>query len=103
VIVALLPLIAVVLVLFLITGLAIPALPLHVRQELGLGTFVVGLSPEPSSRHRWFLAYGRAVTPTSAVPSEPLSPPGGGGGCRLALHSVARVRREIEAVAVVNS
>jgi MFS family permease len=43
VIVALLPLIAVVLVLFLITGLAIPALPLHVHQELGLGSFVVGL------------------------------------------------------------
>jgi MFS family permease len=41
--VALLPLIAVVLVLFLITGLAIPALPLHVHQKLGLGTFVVGL------------------------------------------------------------
>jgi MFS family permease len=43
VVVALLPLIAVVLVLFLITGLAIPALPLHVHQQLGLGTFVVGL------------------------------------------------------------
>jgi MFS family permease len=41
--VSLLPLIAVVLVLFLITGLAIPALPLHVHQKLGLGTFVVGL------------------------------------------------------------
>jgi MFS family permease len=40
---ALLPLIGVVLVLFLITGLAIPALPLHVHQQLGLGTFVVGL------------------------------------------------------------
>jgi MFS family permease len=43
VIVALLPLIAVVLVLFLITGLAILALPLHVHQGLGLGSFVVGL------------------------------------------------------------
>lgn len=43
VIVALLPLIAVVLVLFLITGLAIPALPLHVHQELRLGSFAVGL------------------------------------------------------------
>lgn len=41
--VALLPLIAVVLVLFLITGMAIPALPLHVHQQLGLGTFFVGL------------------------------------------------------------
>lgn len=43
VIAALFPLIAVVLVLFLITGLAIPALPLYVHQGLGLGTFVVGL------------------------------------------------------------
>jgi len=40
---ALLPLIATVLVLFLITGLAMPALPLHVDQTLGLGTFIVGL------------------------------------------------------------
>ena len=42
VVAALLPLIATVLVLFLITGLAIPALPLHVHQTLGLGTFIVG-------------------------------------------------------------
>ena len=39
----LLPLMAVVLVVFLITGLAIPVLPLHVHHGLGLGTFVVGL------------------------------------------------------------
>ena len=43
VVTALLPLMAVVLVVFLITGLAIPVLPLHVHQGLGLGTFVVGL------------------------------------------------------------
>lgn len=43
VVIALLPLMAVVLVVFLVTGLAIPALPLHVNQGLGLGTFVVGL------------------------------------------------------------
>lgn len=43
VVTALLPLIAVVLVLFLITGLAIPVLPLHVQHDLGLGTFIVGL------------------------------------------------------------
>jgi MFS family permease len=43
VVIALLPLIAVVLVIFLVTGLAIPALPLHVHERLGLGTFVVGL------------------------------------------------------------
>jgi MFS family permease len=40
---ALLPLMTAVLVVFLITGLAIPVLPLHVHQGLGLGTFVVGL------------------------------------------------------------
>src|SRR5215469_5154716 len=43
VVTALLPLMAVVVVVFLITGLAIPVLPLHVHQGLGLGTFVVGL------------------------------------------------------------
>jgi MFS family permease len=40
---ALLPLMAAVLVVFLVTGVAMPVLPLHVHQGLGLGTFVVGL------------------------------------------------------------
>src|SRR5438128_1360579 len=40
---ALLPIMAVVLVAFLIIGFALPVLPLHVHQGLGLGTFVVGL------------------------------------------------------------
>src|ERR1700716_4133935 len=40
---ALLPLMVVVLVVFLIIGLALPVLPLHVHQGLGFGTFVVGL------------------------------------------------------------
>jgi MFS family permease len=39
----LLPIMAVVLIAFLIIGLALPVLPLHVHQGLGLGTFVVGL------------------------------------------------------------
>jgi MFS family permease len=43
VVIALLPLMAAVLVVFLITGIALPVLPLHVHQGLGLGTFVVGL------------------------------------------------------------
>jgi MFS family permease len=43
VVIALLPLMAAVLVVFLITGLAIPVLPLYVHQGLGLSTFVVGL------------------------------------------------------------
>src|SRR3954453_22713200 len=43
VLMALLPIMAVVLVGFLVIGLALPVLPLHVPQGLGLGTFVVGL------------------------------------------------------------
>jgi MFS family permease len=43
VLVALLPIIAVVSIAFLVIGLALPVLPLHVHQGLGLGTFVVGL------------------------------------------------------------
>jgi MFS family permease len=37
------PIMAVVLIAFLVVGLALPVLPLHVHQGLGLGTFVVGL------------------------------------------------------------
>jgi MFS family permease len=40
---ALLPIMAVVFVAFLVIGVAMPVLPLHVHNELGLGTFVVGL------------------------------------------------------------
>src|SRR3954447_17401704 len=39
----LLPIMAAVFVAFLVTGLALPVLPLHVHQGLGLGAFVVGL------------------------------------------------------------
>jgi MFS family permease len=40
---ALLPIMAVVLIAFLIIGLALPVLPLHVHQGLGFGAFIVGL------------------------------------------------------------
>jgi MFS family permease len=40
---ALLPIMAVVFVAFLVIGVAMPVLPLHVHGGLGLGTFVVGL------------------------------------------------------------
>ena len=40
---ALLPIMGVVSVAFLVIGLALPVLPLHVHQDLGLSTFVVGL------------------------------------------------------------
>ncbi|HEX8096444.1 MAG TPA: arabinose transporter, partial [Pyrinomonadaceae bacterium] len=43
VVAALLPIMAAVFVAFLVIGLALPVLPLHVHQGLGLGTFVVGL------------------------------------------------------------
>jgi len=39
----LVPIMVVVLIAFLIIGLALPVLPLHVHQRLGLGAFVVGL------------------------------------------------------------
>jgi len=47
----LLPIMAVVLIAFLIIGLALPVLPLHVHQGLGLGTFVVGLVAGSRSGH----------------------------------------------------
>ena len=40
---ALLPVMGAVFISFLIIGLAMPVLPLHVHQGLGLGTFIVGL------------------------------------------------------------
>ena len=40
---ALLPIMMVVLVAFLVIGLGLPVLPLHVHEGLGLGTFAVGL------------------------------------------------------------
>ena len=43
VVAALLPIIAAVFTAYLVIGLAMPVLPLHVHQRLGLGTFVVGL------------------------------------------------------------
>lgn len=43
VVAALLPLMAAVLIAFLVIGAAMPVLPLHVHQDLGFSTFVVGL------------------------------------------------------------
>jgi MFS family permease len=40
---ALIPIMAVVLIVFLIIGLALPVLPLHVHQGLGFGAFIIGL------------------------------------------------------------
>jgi MFS family permease len=43
VVAALLPIMVAVFVAFLVTGIAMPVLPLHVHEGLGLGAFVVGL------------------------------------------------------------
>src|SRR5260221_2014587 len=40
---ALLPIMAVVVAVFLVVGIAVPVIPLHVHQGLGFGAFVVGL------------------------------------------------------------
>ena len=40
---SLIPIMAVVLIAFLIIGLALPVLPLHVHQDLGFGAFIIGL------------------------------------------------------------
>ncbi|MFL5450407.1 MAG: arabinose transporter [Myxococcales bacterium] len=39
----LVPIVGVVFVAFLVTGVALPVLPLHIQGDLGLGTFIVGL------------------------------------------------------------
>jgi hypothetical protein len=71
---ALLPLMAVVLFVFLISGLAMPVVPLHVHQGLGLGTFVVGLVSgsqfAASLNSRVWSGRYAAV----GVPSAPLAP-----------------------------
>src|SRR3954451_22674894 len=41
--VTLMPIMGIVFIAFLVIGLGLPVLPLHVHQGLGLGTFVVGL------------------------------------------------------------
>jgi MFS family permease len=40
---ALIPIMSVVLIAFLIIGLALPVLPVHIHQDLGFGAFIVGL------------------------------------------------------------
>ena len=61
----LLPIMAVVLIAFLIIGLALPVAPLHVHQGLGLGTFVVGLvAPVANWRPRLSRESGQVTTLT---------------------------------------
>ncbi len=72
----LLPIMGLVFIAFLVIGLAMPVLPLHVHQGLGFGTFVVGLvagawSPAASSPRRLSLGYGLAGKPTRGARSKP--------------------------------
>jgi hypothetical protein len=59
---ALLPIMAAVFVAYLVIGVAIPVLPLHVHQGLGLGTIIVGLvagcqfEASHIKLHLWFQA-----------------------------------------------
>lgn len=41
--ITLMPIMGAVFVAFFVIGLALPVLPLHVHQELGFGTFTIGL------------------------------------------------------------
>ena len=71
---ALLPIMGVVLIAFLVIGLALPVLPLHVHQGLGLSPFIVGLvtgSQFAASLLRGFIP---AATPTHAAQNAPLLP-----------------------------
>src|SRR5260221_212376 len=81
VVAALLPIIAVVFIAFLVIGLALPVLPLHVHQDLGLGTFVVGLVAGAQFAGYGFAAIALATTliPLGALllvaPRRPVAPP----------------------------
>ena len=66
---ALLPIMAVVLVAFLVIGMALPVLPLHVHHGLGLAPSSSGSSPAASSRLRCSRACGRDATRTHAARS----------------------------------
>ena len=63
----LLPIMGVVFVAFLVIGIAMPVLPLHVHDGLGLGTFVVGLvAGSQFAASLISRDLGRATTPTAA-------------------------------------
>jgi hypothetical protein len=60
---------ALVFVVFGLTGLAMPVLPLHVHHGLGFSTFVVGVVTGASSRHRWSRGSGPATSATARAPT----------------------------------
>jgi len=67
----LLPIMGVVSIAFLVIGLALPVLPLHVHQGLGLGKWA--LSPAVSSWLPFSRGCGRATSPIAGAPSMQLS------------------------------
>lgn len=67
----LLPIMAVVAMAFLIIGLVLSVLPLHVHLGLGLRTFVVGLVAGSQSLRQFSLALLRAVLLITTAQSVP--------------------------------
>ena len=66
----LIPIMAVVLIAFLVIGIALPVLPLHVHQRLGFGVLSsLASSPAASSARRSHPASGSAASPTDADPN----------------------------------
>ena len=96
---ALLPIMAAVSLAFLVIGVALPVLPLHVHQKLGLSTFVVGLVTGTQ-----FLAAlmsrvwaGRFADRAGAKRAVVVRNAGGGRG-RTALSPVAPLRRRTSGI-----
>jgi len=90
---ALLPIIAVVFIAFLVIGLALPVLPLHVHQDLGLGTFVVGLVAGAQFAASLLLTVlGRQLRRQSGRQARTRYRPAGRRGGRAALLPIARLR-----------
>jgi hypothetical protein len=74
VLVTLLPIMAAVSIAFLVIGLALPVLPLHVHRDLGLGTFAVGLVTGSQFVAALVSRVWAAAAPTEAAPSARSSP-----------------------------
>jgi hypothetical protein len=67
VVATLIPVMTAVLVGFIIIGVALPVLPLHVKNGLGFGTFIVGLVAGAQFAASLISEYGPGAIQTSAV------------------------------------
>jgi hypothetical protein len=63
------PIMAAVFIAFLVIGLALPVLPLHVHDGLGLSTFAVDLVAGSSLQLRSSAGSGPAIFPTAGIRS----------------------------------